>query len=70
VRQALGLQRISLWGISYGTQLALVYAQAFPSHSQRLLLDSVVSPLQPDPFAAETLRRLPARLNGFCEASA
>src|SRR4051794_2786569 len=51
VRRALGVERISLFGISYGTELALEYARAHPEHVARLALDSVVDPDDRDPFA-------------------
>ena len=70
VRQALGYDRVSLWGVSYGTEVALAYAQAFPSHTARLLLDSVVSPLAPDPFGAGAIGQLPANLDAYCAGSA
>ena len=41
VRQALGVDKIALWGTSYGTQLSVAYALTYPNHVQRLLLDSV-----------------------------
>lgn len=66
VRQALGVERIALWGTSYGTKLALAYALAHPDHVERLLLDSVVSPDTADPFRGQTLRAIPGALRGFC----
>jgi len=44
VRQALGFDKIALYGVSYGTKLALAYALAHPDHVERLLLDSVLPP--------------------------
>src|SRR5207253_9702118 len=41
VRRALGVDKIALWGVSYGTQLSVAYALTYPSHVERLLLDSV-----------------------------
>ena len=66
VRAALGLDKVALWGVSYGTKLALAYALAHPDHVERLLLDSVLPPDIPDPFSANVLRALPATLNAFC----
>jgi pimeloyl-ACP methyl ester carboxylesterase len=66
VRQALGYDRIALYGVSYGTKLALAYALAHPSHVERLLLDSVVSPDFQDPFSANVVRGMPATLAAFC----
>ncbi|GII60578.1 peptidase [Sphaerisporangium krabiense] len=44
IRQALGEQKISYLGYSYGTYLGAVYATLFPSRVRRLVLDSVVDP--------------------------
>jgi pimeloyl-ACP methyl ester carboxylesterase len=66
VRQSLGVDKIALFGVSYGTKLSLAYALAHPDHVERLLLDSVLPPELPDPFSADVLRALPATLNGFC----
>jgi pimeloyl-ACP methyl ester carboxylesterase len=66
VRQALGLDKIALYGVSYGTKLAMAYALAHPTHVERLILDSVLPPEGPDPYSANVLRDLPATLNAFC----
>ncbi|MFG3505169.1 alpha/beta hydrolase [Streptomyces sp. NPDC047821] len=44
VRQALGAERISYFGYSYGTYLGTVYAKLFPHRVRRAVLDSVVDP--------------------------
>ncbi|MCX9189982.1 alpha/beta hydrolase [Carbonactinospora thermoautotrophica] len=44
IRSALGEQRISYLGWSYGTNLGAVYAQLFPERADRFVLDSVVHP--------------------------
>ena len=41
-RQALGYARINLWGASYGSRLALAYAQRYPTPVRSLILDGVV----------------------------
>jgi pimeloyl-ACP methyl ester carboxylesterase len=66
VRVALGVDRIGLYGVSYGTKLALAYALAHPGSVERLLLDSVVVPSFPDPFDRNVLRELPDTLSSFC----
>jgi pimeloyl-ACP methyl ester carboxylesterase len=66
VRQALGFDKVAIYGVSYGTKLAMAYALAHPDHVDRLLLDSVLPPELPDPFSAEVLRTLPATLAAFC----
>ena len=40
IRQALGEERISYWGLSYGTYVGAVYATLFPEHTDRVVLDS------------------------------
>jgi pimeloyl-ACP methyl ester carboxylesterase len=66
VRRALGVDRVALWGTSYGTKLAVEYALAYPVHVERLLLDSVVPPELPDPYEANVFEAMPAALSGFC----
>ncbi|WP_207947012.1 alpha/beta hydrolase [Actinomadura sp. 7K507] len=43
-RRALGERRLSAWGISYGTYVAAVYAQKYPQHTDRWVLDSSNDP--------------------------
>lgn len=44
IRAALGEEKISYLGYSYGTYLGAVYATLFPSRVKRLVLDSTVDP--------------------------
>ncbi|MCX5193475.1 alpha/beta hydrolase [Streptomyces sp. NBC_00249] len=44
LRTALGAQRLSYFGYSYGTYLGAVYAKLHPDRVHRLVLDSVVDP--------------------------
>jgi len=66
VRAALGFDQVALYGVSYGTKLALAYAAMFPTHVSRLVLDSVLPTGSPDPFSTNVLRALPATLRSFC----
>lgn len=66
VRASLGVSKIALFGVSYGTKLALSYALAHPDRVERLLLDSVLPPELPDPYSADVLRAIPRTLNTFC----
>jgi pimeloyl-ACP methyl ester carboxylesterase len=66
VRDSLGLSKIALYGVSYGTKLSLSYALAHPDRVERLVLDSVLPPELPDPYSAEVLRAIPRTLNAFC----
>ena len=44
LRQALGYDRINLYGVSYGTRVAQHYLRRFPQHARTLMLDGVVPP--------------------------
>jgi pimeloyl-ACP methyl ester carboxylesterase len=70
VRAALGFPRIALFGVSYGTKLALAYALAHPASVERLLLDSVLPTNFPDPFDQNVLQELPGTLERFCGGAA
>jgi pimeloyl-ACP methyl ester carboxylesterase len=59
VRRLLGIERIGLFGVSYGTRVALAYAARYPQHVERLVLDSVVPQVDPGAF----------RLNSFAATS-
>lgn len=65
VRQSLGVDKVALWGTSYGTKLALAYALAHPTNVERLLLDSVVPP-ERDTYETSLFRALPAALSAYC----
>jgi pimeloyl-ACP methyl ester carboxylesterase len=57
VRAALGAERISLYGISYGTRVALHYLRRYPARVGAVVLDGVLppdaSPVADTPLAAE-----------------
>lgn len=42
LRSALGVPRWTYWGMSYGTQIGLAYAQAYPQRLRALVLDGAV----------------------------
>lgn len=66
VRQALEIDKISLYGVSYGVKLALNYAAAHPTHVERLVLDSVLNPAGPDPFYRASMAAAPRILRALC----
>ncbi|HMJ03715.1 MAG TPA: alpha/beta fold hydrolase, partial [Conexibacter sp.] len=68
VRAALGVERLILYGASYGTKVALLYAATYPQHVERLVLDSVVPPEGIDPFQRATLASIPRVLRTLCAA--
>ena len=69
LRRALGVPKIALMGISYGTHVALQYARAFPQNVDRLILDSIVGPDGPDPFLLDTYRAIPRILREQCQGT-
>ena len=58
-----------LYGTSYGTKVALQYAQDHPEHVEALILDSVVTPNGPDPLDRETFAAIPRVLRQLCAFS-
>jgi pimeloyl-ACP methyl ester carboxylesterase len=70
VRQSLGFQQVALYGVSYGTKLALAYAYAHPANVSRMVLDSVLPTDLPDPYSANVARAMPATLQAFCSTGA
>ncbi|MFF2717926.1 alpha/beta hydrolase [Streptomyces sp. NPDC058011] len=54
IREALGEERTSFLGYSYGTALGAAYASMFPERSDRMVLDSVIGDTHLDP---EGMRR-------------
>jgi pimeloyl-ACP methyl ester carboxylesterase len=65
VRKKLGVEKIAIYGVSYGTWVAQQYARAYPDRVDRLILDSVVSP-QGDPWDTQITRALPRVLEAIC----
>ncbi|MEW7865508.1 alpha/beta fold hydrolase [Aeromonas diversa] len=48
LRQHLGENALNFVGYSYGTRLGALYAERYPQHLRALILDSTMSPSQPD----------------------
>ena len=67
IRVALGVDKLALFGGSYGTEHAYAYALAHPDHVERLLLDSVVA-LPRDPYGLASLQAIPNALRSICAA--
>jgi pimeloyl-ACP methyl ester carboxylesterase len=70
IRQALGYEKLVLYGTSYGTKVALEYAERYPQNVEALVLDSVVLPEGPEPFSVSTFQALPSVLGELCSAGA
>jgi pimeloyl-ACP methyl ester carboxylesterase len=66
IRRAGGYEKLVLYGTSYGTKVAEEYAQAYPSHVEALVLDSVVPPNGPDPLNRATFAAVPRILHQLC----
>jgi pimeloyl-ACP methyl ester carboxylesterase len=68
IRRAGGYEKLVLYGTSYGTKVAEQYAQAYPTHVEALVLDSVVPPNGPEPFSRPTFAAVPRVLREECAA--
>ena len=66
IRKAVGAPKLTLFGISYGTELALAYARAYPQRVERLVLDSVVDPDESDPYGLAGFRAMSPTLASLC----
>ena len=66
IRKAVGVRKLTLFGISYGTELALAYARAHPDRVDRLILDSAVDPDESDPFGLAGFRAMGPTLASLC----
>nr|MBA3263158.1 alpha/beta fold hydrolase [Thermoleophilaceae bacterium] len=66
VRAALGADKLTLIGVSYGTFLAQAYAARYPKHVERVLLDSVLDVSGWDPFYLDVFRAVPRVLRAVC----
>jgi pimeloyl-ACP methyl ester carboxylesterase len=71
LRRALGVQKMVVDGVSYGTYVAEHYALAYPAHVSRLVLDSVLPHADPghaDAFYLAGLRAVGTVLRAACQA--
>jgi len=69
IRKATGADKLTLFGISYGTQLALAYARAYPNRVERMILDSTVDLDDRDPFGLAGFRAMAPTLRALCPAA-
>jgi len=68
IRREVGAERMTLFGISYGTELALAYARTHPQRVERLILDSTVDPDESDPYGLAGFRAMIPSLRALCPA--
>jgi pimeloyl-ACP methyl ester carboxylesterase len=66
VRQAIGQDKVVIYGVSYGTYVAQLYARRYPEHVEALVLDSVVPPTGVDAFERTSFRAIPRVLSSIC----
>ena len=69
VRQSLGVDRVSLFGVSYGTFAAVTYARRHPDHVASLVLDSNINPNGRDPLDRTTYQAFPRVLRDICSGA-
>jgi len=70
VRAALGVERLIVLGVSYGTFLAAEYARRFPDRAQALVLDSPVGPEGGEPLEVTSAHATARVLNALCRDGA
>jgi pimeloyl-ACP methyl ester carboxylesterase len=66
LRAAAGYERLVLYGVSYGTKVALQYAARFPDRVESLVLDSTVTPEGPDWLRRPSFAAVPRVLRELC----
>ena len=65
-----GYEKLVLYGVSYGTKVALAYAAAHPDRVTSLILDSVVLPEGPDALRRSSALAVPRAIADLCAARA
>lgn len=70
IREALGYEKLVLYGTSYGTKVALQYAAAHPTRVESMVLDSVVPQGGVEPFYIPTMKALRPVLSELCSRRA
>lgn len=69
LRVEAGYAKLFLYGVSYGTKVALDYAAKYPGNVEGLVLDSVVPGVY-DPLRRQTFAAFPGVLRELCAADA
>jgi pimeloyl-ACP methyl ester carboxylesterase len=70
LRQAAGYEKLVLFGVSYGTKVALEYAERYPQNVEALVLDSVVPPERADPFSVGMFQAMKPVFEELCSNGA
>ena len=69
IRQAVGDDKLSYLGVSYGTRLGAVYADLFPSRVRAIVLDGAIEPVAPlEQQARDEAQAAEASLGRFLQA--
>jgi len=66
IRVESGYQKLVLFGVSYGTKVALDYAAKYPANVEAIVLDSVVPPEGSDVLNVSTFKAMPRALGELC----
>ncbi len=66
IRHTTGYKKLVLYGTSYGTKVALEYAERYPQHVEALVLDSVVPSSGPEAFGIDRLQAITPVLTELC----
>ncbi|HEX4482490.1 MAG TPA: alpha/beta hydrolase [Solirubrobacteraceae bacterium] len=66
IRHQAGYKKLVLYGTSYGTKVALEYAERYPQHVEALVLDSVVQTTGPEAFGVDRLQAITPVMNELC----
>jgi len=70
LRAESGYDKLTIYGVSYGTKVALAYAAAFPDRVEALILDSTVPLDGPDTLRRATFASIAPVLNELCAGTA
>ncbi|MHB8241234.1 MAG: alpha/beta fold hydrolase [Solirubrobacteraceae bacterium] len=70
LRQAGGYEKLVLYGTSYGTKVALDYAERYPQNVEALVLDSTETPTGPEAFHVSTFKAMTPALRELCTLGA
>ncbi|MEA2208252.1 MAG: hypothetical protein QOF54_729, partial [Solirubrobacteraceae bacterium] len=70
IRHQAGYKKLVLYGTSYGTKVALEYAERYPQHVESLVLDSVVATNGPEPLGVDRLQAIAPVLAELCSGGA
>ena len=66
IRHTAGYKKLVLYGTSYGTKVALEYAERYPQHVEALVLDSVVPSSGPNRSRSPTFQAIGSVLGELC----